>query len=116
MLINLSHHSSDGWSERQRHLAIDRFGAIEDWPFPNIPPAWSLAEVTALVRDYAGRIERARPAAVHLMGEMTFVFRLALALRTRDIPCVASTTERQVDMVEGKKVVTFEFVAFRPYY
>jgi hypothetical protein len=55
------------------------------------------------------------PQAVHLMGEMTFTFRLVTMLQAAGIPCIASTTHRTVEERDGKKIVQFEFVQFRPY-
>jgi hypothetical protein len=37
-----------------------------------------------------------KPAAVHLMGEMTFTFALVRKLQAAGIRCVASTTARDV--------------------
>jgi len=69
----------------------------------------------SLVQEYFETIQAMQPAAVHLMGEMTFTFALVQKLKSAGIPCVASTTHRRVEERGGKKIVQFEFVQFRPY-
>lgn len=115
MLINLSNHPSNRWTEVQLSTAIDSYGAVQDIPFPNIPPAMNSAKLDELTTEYLKKIIDAKPQAVHLMGEMTFTFRLVTALKNTKIPCIASTTNRIVEEKEGKKIVQFEFVQFRQY-
>ena len=51
------------------------------------------------------------------MGEMTFTYALAQKLKNAGIPCVASTTVREViDHGDGRKEAQFRFVRFRPYF
>ena len=58
----------------------------------------------------------AREVTIHIMGEMTFTFRLVEKLKAAGIRCVASTSERVVqELSDGKKVVQFSFVRFREY-
>lgn len=114
-LLNISNHPSTGWPENQRQAALDRFGAIEDLPFPAIDPAWTPAEVDDLAEEYRRKVRSRRPAAVHLMGEMTFTHALLQKLRADAVTCLASTTERLVREEEGRKIVQFRFVQFREY-
>ncbi len=119
MLLNLSHHSHTTWPERQRQIATQRFGAIEDMPFPLIPPDWKTADVIAkadeMVTDILGKYG-AQDLTVHVMGEMTLIVSLILRLQRRHVPCVASTTERIVEQVSlTERKVIFEFVKFREY-
>lgn len=115
MLINLSNHPSSRWTDTQRTAALDTYGSIKDLPFPNIPPAAVAAELDELTADYLKKILDLDPHAVHLMGEMTFTFRLVTILKKMKIPCIASTTNRTVEEKDGKKIVRFEFVRFRAY-
>lgn len=114
-LINLSNHPAANWPENQRQAAIKRYGKIEDLSFPNIPPGQSEEEVAEMAGQYYLQVRTRNPAAVHLMGEMTFTFALVNLLKSAGIPCIASTTERIVTEENGKKIVQFQFIQFREY-
>jgi len=119
MLINLSNHPSDLWGEGQRRAALDHYRTIQDLPFPHIDPNWGLDEVEMQADHYISKIRRAEPDAfaVHLMGELVFCHVLARKLEAIGIPCVASTTIREViDHGDGRKEAQFRFVRFRPYF
>ena len=113
MLINLSNHPSSGWGEKQKRAAMDRFGAILDMPFPEVPPEASGAEIDALAWEYFTKIAAMEGSgnAVHLAGEFTFTYMLLKKLEQAGITAVCSTTRRNP---EGKG--EFEFVAFREYF
>ncbi|MCR9101387.1 MAG: TIGR02221 family CRISPR-associated protein [bacterium] len=114
-LINLSNHPSEKWSKAQHEAAIEQYGNIYDIPFPDINPNMNAEQMQALVLQYSETIQSLSPTAVHLMGEMTFTFALVQKLKAAGIPCVASTSHRKVEERDGKKIVQFEFVQFRPY-
>lgn len=114
-LLNISNHPSGRWPSRQLQTAIAQYGFVKDLPFPGIDPNMSGEELENLVQDYLGQALALAPAAVHLMGEMTFTFALVQKLKAAGIPCVASTSKRLVEEQDGKKVVQFEFVQFRAY-
>lgn len=114
-LINISNHPSAKWSPAQRDAAIEQYGNIYDIPFPDIDPDMDAAQMQAFVQEYFETIQSLSPTAVHLMGEMTFTFALVQKLKAAGIPCVASTSHRKVEERDGKKIVQFEFVQFRPY-
>ncbi len=118
LLINLSNHPSAGWGARQRDAA-EMYGEIEDMDFPAIPPVAGEREITDLAEEYIARIaERAetRDVTVHIMGEMTFCYAVITRLQPLGIPCIASTTKRQVtETVDGVKEVRFDFETFRKY-
>jgi hypothetical protein len=84
-------------------------------PFPKINPNMDSEQLQALVQEYTEKIQELSPAAVHLMGEMTFTFALVQRLKAAGIPVLASTTEHLVEEKDGKKVVAFRFVRFREY-
>lgn len=117
IFINLSNHPSSGWSEEQLSAAR-AYGEIVDMPFPLVSPEATLEQVKGLgeqcVKDIMGL--NGQKCVVHVMGEMTLTYRIVSLLKRRSIPCVASTTERQVYTDEnGNKVSTFRFVQFREY-
>lgn len=116
MLLNLTNHPSVNWPENQKNIALETYGNIEDMPFPQINPEWDEDKIDQLVEEYVQKIKEINPEAVHIMGEMTFVFRLITQLKDRGIACLASTTERlAVEDDKGNKTSTFSFVRFRKY-
>lgn len=118
LLINLSNHPSTGWGARQREAA-EMYGEIEDMDFPAIPPEAGEREITDLAEEYVARIEEraeTRDVTVHIMGEMTFCYAVITRLQPLGIPCLASTTRRQVtETADGVKEVRFDFETFRRY-
>lgn len=114
-LLNLSNHPIATWTEKQLAEARRLYGDVEDLPFPLIPPDMTEEELEKLVEEYLQEIKQRAPAAVHIMGEMTFTCRLVQKLKEAGITCLASTTERLVQEVDGKKITEFRFVRFRKY-
>lgn len=118
ILINISNHPSTLWGEEQRAAAAD-FGNIMDLEFPQIDPTASGSDVAQLADEYAKRMLALADTwhvTVHIMGEMTFTFRLVSTLLSKGIRCVASTTERIVELLpDGSKRSTFRFTRFRDY-
>lgn len=119
LFLNLSNHSSDKWSKAQLDAAR-AYGEVVDMPFPVIDPGATTEEIHRLAEEYADRITSSYLGrdlmTVHLMGEMTFTFRLVTLLHARGVRCVASTTQRKTSELEGsKKESIFEFQAFREY-
>ncbi len=116
MLLNLSNHPSDNWPDNQKNQAIEKYGRIEDMSFPSIDPNWDESQINQLAEVYEAKIKEINPTAVHLMGEMTFTFNLVTRLKTLEIECIASTTERIVEEdSNGHKTSVFRFVQFRKY-
>ena len=116
MLINLSNHPYSKWSDLQKETAHRLYGEVMDMEFPHIDPEWSRDKVQELAEKYLSKIKLMPPATIHLMGELIFCFVLAALLKSAGIPCVASTTQRVVEEVDGRKISTFTFVQFRPYF
>lgn len=118
LLINLSNHPSTDWGARQREAA-EMYGEIEDMTFPAIPPEAGEIEITDLAEEYVSRIEEraeTRDVTVHIMGEMTFCYAVITRLQPLGIPCIASTTRRQItEAADGVKEVHFDFETFRKY-
>lgn len=121
MLINLSNHPSERWSKEQVHAA-QIYGEIVDLDFPLIDPCATLEAVKKQVHQYVQQCLEllstapGQSTAVHIMGEMTFVYQFVKQMTARGVTCLASTTRRMVEEnQEGEKVSKFEFVQFRPY-
>lgn len=115
MLLNLSNHPSTNWPESQKKAAIETFGSIEDLPFPQIDPNWDEDKIDELAAEYLLKIMQINPAAVHIMGELTFAFKLVDRLKAENIKCVASTTVREASEENGIKISVFRFIRFREY-
>lgn len=115
MLLNLSNHPSSTWPDNQKKAAIEQYESIEDLAFPQIDPQADEDGIEKLVEGYELKIRKINPMAVHIMGEMTFTFRLVNRLKSIGIPCMASTTNRKVTEKDGVKTSVFEFVRFRSY-
>ena len=119
MLINISNHPSDKWSEAQTSAAISQFGEIVDLPFPTIEPNATPEDITKIAQDYLNRVhQKGKPktTAIHIMGEMTLTYQLVGMLKDAGYRCYASTTIREVyEQEPGKKTVIFQFVNFREY-
>jgi hypothetical protein len=117
MLLNLSNHPSDQWPENQKNKAIELFGGLLDMPFPTVDPMSNADEVALLVEKYISEAKKQNPMAVHVMGEMTFVYSFVSQMQRIGIPCYASTTERVVTEKEnGEKLSFFNFIRFRNYF
>jgi hypothetical protein len=117
MLLNLSNHSSKQWSDAQKNKATELFGSVVDMPFPQIDPNASADEVSRKVEEYIADTRKLNPMAVHIMGEMTFVYSFVSEMQRIGIPCYASTTKRVVTEKEnGEKISYFDFVNFRNYF
>jgi hypothetical protein len=118
MLINLSNHPLSKWSDQQRQAAEKQFGKIVDLPFPTVPTDADLDRVIELVNEKVEECmkifieskqissdKNSNHDAVHIMGEMTFVYQFVDKMSEQGILCVAST----------KKDGSNEFVQFRSY-
>lgn len=122
MLINLSNHPYDTWSDAQKGAA-EKFGKCIDIPFPNIPSDADEAEIDKLVNQHIDKIKEFKTElpddstlTVHIMGEQTFCYSLINKLQKAGIPCVASCTTRDVTVLpDGSKQVRFHFSRFRGY-
>jgi hypothetical protein len=121
MLINLSNHPVENWGQKQLSEARKLYGKVVDIAFPYIDPLANETEVGNSAKEYFDKcIELLSKSsdernAVHLMGELTFVFSLAQMLLYEGVEVIASTTERRVKEINNKKISEFNFVRFRKY-
>lgn len=118
IFINLSNHPSAKWSEGQLEAA-KQYGEVIDIDFPSVDSMADEALLDELVNHYVNKIlyiSNGKEATVHVMGEMTFTYRLVCALKEYGIKCVASTTERiSHDNGDGTKTSEFKFIKLRSY-
>ena len=110
-LLNVSNHPLSEWGAEQMDEALRIFGEVVDMPFPAVDPVWDASQIARLADELAVEIRKIAPRAVHLMGEMTLTHALVIRLKEAGIPCVASTSARQV--VDGRRL--FRFAGFRAY-
>jgi hypothetical protein len=129
MLINLSNHEFGRWSAKQQQAAEQLFGEVCDFLFPVIDPNADLKTLIELAHDYIRKCRdmlddaairnpqsAMKKSAIHVMGEMTFVYQFVKLAVAAGLRCVASTTERiAVDHPDGSKTSEFRFVQFRDY-
>ncbi|MCX7954782.1 MAG: CRISPR-associated protein [Bacteroidales bacterium] len=115
MLINLTNHPFESWSEEQKKAAINFYGEVVDMPFPEVDPFGDEQYIDQLTNLYLDKILAMKPNAVHIMGEMTFCFCMIQKLKQNNITCIASTTKRTIELVEGNLIKIFKFVRFRKY-
>jgi hypothetical protein len=122
MLLNFSNHPSSKWGEKQTQTAIEKYNEIKDIPFPNVPPSASSEDLKILANQYVqqfrtlAKATENQPFAVHIMGEMTLIFRIISLLKRSKITCVASTSERNtIENPDGSKTIQFDFIQFREY-
>jgi len=123
MLLNLSNHPYSQWSEKQKETAEKLYGDVVDLPFPFVRPELSTEEVTELVNDYYNQVikffekhpDDTKQNVVHVQGEFIFVYHLVTLLKKKGVPCVASTSKRDIQQVGNKKIINFNFIQFREY-
>lgn len=118
LLVNLSNHPLATWSWEQREAAKE-YGEIIDMAFPQIEPDASENDMCNIVDEYMKAIKSQMDyyeMTFHLMGEMTFTYKMVVKLKELGLRCVASTTERNTVITsDGKKISDFCFVKFREY-
>lgn len=118
IIINLSNHPSNMWSQEQKNAAVN-YGDIVDIPFPCIDESADEECIKEKVKEYYNIIKKYQEnneVVVHLMGEMSFTFALVHKLLVQGITCLASTTQRMVqDEADGTKITKFVFKRFREY-
>lgn len=118
MLINFSNHPSEYWGKKQLEAAKE-YGELVDVPFPAIDPEADENCIKSLAEKYTEQLlayAKDHLLTVHIMGEMTFVYRVVSLLKEQGITCIASTTVRDAEMTDdGRKISDFQFVKFRRY-
>ena len=101
--------------------ALETYGAVSDFPFPQVAPTASKAELVQLAEQLAGELHKsllteAEPKAVLIAGEQGLVFHTVLRLQALGLCCVAATSERKVvQLSDTEKQIVFDFVQFREF-
>lgn len=116
--VNISNHPSAIWGEAQL-AAASEYGEVVDLSFPNVLPTATSEEVDTIASELFDTVcSYGSPdkVTVHIMGEMTLTFALVNRLKEAGYTCLASTTQRIVEVKEtGEKITTFHFEQFRKY-
>lgn len=122
MLINISNHPSEFWSDKQLSYANNLYGYVVDHPFPYVDPQFDsnfldgMAVGTASIIIESIESSGDENNAVHIMGELVFTYKLVTLLKENGIRVIASTTEREAfEDDEGIKRSRFVFEDFREY-
>lgn len=119
VLINVSNHPSDKWSVEQK----DGFNEIMDISFLNVDPNWdTFVDIDERVLSFGQTIfdrvcelkDNNFKVFVFIAGEQTFATGLITLLHFNRVNIIVPTTERIVEEKDGKKIVTFNFVKWRP--
>ena len=118
LLLNLSNHPYSVWDEKQREAAR-MYGSCIDMEFPKVSSEMSSEELDKLVEEYEQAIlnyATDHVVTVHIMGEMTFCFRLITRLQGKGIQCIASCAERDVVEHDNERIKSvYNFTRFREY-
>lgn len=118
LFINLSNHPSSSWSAEQL-TAAEAFGELVDMPFPQVAPDATADDIKTLAEAQVAAIMKqaeTHTVTVHVMGEMSLIYRIVRMLSERGIRCVCSTSYRVVkDQGDGRRLVEFNFNSFRDY-
>ena len=93
-------------------------GEITTVPFPEIPARVYEIEVEKLADQYLERILQYNCRTVIIQGEFTFTYNLVKLLEVKQIPVLATCSERSVEEIFNSdglnsKKVNFRFVRFR---
>ena len=117
MFLNISNHPKTKWTPDQL-AAAERFPCegnfVIDSPFPNVPPTATTEEVHQMALQFvAGLPHAAKCDAVMVQGEFSLTYELTRMLLALGWRVVVATSDRKVEEVDGKKIVTFQFVQFR---
>lgn len=119
LLVNLSNHPSSEWEVAQYEAAKAYGEGIQDIAFPDIDPQADISVVEDLAAVSVNQILQlcqSYRVTVHVMGEMTFTCAVVRRLQAKGVPCVASTSRRDVrSLSDGSKHVIFHFEKFRSY-
>ena len=118
LFINLSNHPSSSWTAEQL-AAAEEFGELIDMPFPQVAPDATADDIKTLAEAQVAAIMKqaeTHTVTVHVMGEMSLIYRIVRMLSERGIRCVCSTSYRVVkDQGDGRRLVEFNFTSFRDY-
>lgn len=114
MFLNLSNHPVAKWSPKQLEAAEKLGNHVIDVPFPNVASTATTEDVAEMAKSIvAGLPPSYKIDYAMVQGESTLCWELWRRLIAFGWTVVVACSERQVEEVDGKKVVTFEFIQFR---
>ena len=120
MLINLSKYPLELWNKKQRKKTEQQFGQVVDLNLPPILKEYDLNQVIELVDQYVEKClailsksyscsknnsKISTEDAIHVIGEMTFVYQFVKKMSEQGVMCLAATSDMNIN----------EYVPFRPY-
>ncbi len=119
MLINVSNHPSEKWSDEQRKCSLE-YGEIIDMAFPSINVQITSEGIDKLVEEYSQKILMYHNPVVLLQGEYIFTYRLVRKLKARGLKVVAACSERKATEYVNEEGITikkseFVFCGYREY-
>lgn len=119
LFINHTNHPHTKWQKEQL-AAAERFGVIQELPFPQIGADWDEQHVREVAEMQANKIVALEPAAVLCQGEFSYTYYLVNLLKKKEITVLSACSERIVKEwvdTDGtcKKIACFQFVRFREY-
>lgn len=127
MLINLSNHPIEKWSQVQINAAIALFGELKDYQdadnktFPNIPPEWNSTQVAIKAQEVFMdiinqnlQIAKEDNLSILIAGELSFIIYFNTICQSNSVPLYVATSERNtIENADGTKTVHFIFNQFR---
>ena len=117
MLLNITNHPSNKWSEEQMNGALNLALDVVDIPFPNVDPKLSTEEVYKMADNLVQDIEKKygiNNICCLVQGDFTLTVALIFCLNYHEIPVYAATSERNtINNEDGSKTFIFNFNQFR---
>ena len=119
IFVNHTNHPSDKWSPEQI-AAAEKFGAVVDFPFPNVDANADEEKISELVEVNGQKILAMNPAAVLCQGEFSYTFAMVNFLQKNNLPVLAASSARVVEEIvtedgSTQRISLFKFVRFRQY-
>lgn len=119
VFVNVSNHPSALWGDDQMRAALALGDVVVDVDFPGVPSLATKADVRLMAKRVVAKVMAVaggRRVVAHVMGELTLSFAIVGMLRAEGVVCVASSTERVVEILpDGRKASSFRFGLFREY-
>ena len=85
VFINHTNHAAEDWSAAQI-TAAEKFGRVVDFPFPEVPPSFTVEEVRTMVLKNLQEILKLSLAAVLCQGEFNYTVAMVEELKKNKIP------------------------------
>ena len=110
---------SYGTTPEKQKTEAEKYGLIEDLPFPAVSAHADRKKVQDLAEHYAAMILEKQPECVMCQGEFCLSYHVIERLKKAGVRVVAACSERVVEELYGKtgteKKSVFQFIQFREY-